>query len=190
MCALTAVDVLSTLHTSRALIDHQHLSVIMGAILFPCWIWLLASILLMGLAKRLNSGWSWPLERLSPAEAKTRRTQAKMLRRNMYPGRRVPLVLLAVGVLCICVIVAGFALGAAKGSGHVLPGPRYEISTVGLNQGAQTTVSASQYAYWEARFVRLDALFSLFGLFMISGGLGLLQLHRTAAAWTPASSNS
>ena len=106
----------------------------------------------------------------------------------MYPGRRVPLVLLAVGVLCVCVIVAGFALGAAKGSGHVLPGPRYEISTSGLNEGAQTTVSAGRYAYWEARFVRLDALFTLFGFFMISCGLGLLQLHRTAAAWTPPSS--
>lgn len=109
-----------------------------------------------------------------------------MLRRNMYPGRRVPGVLLAIGVLCICVIAVGFALGAAKGSGYVLPGPRYEISTSDLNAGALTTVSADQYAYWQARFVRLDALFTLFGLFMISNSLGRLQLHHTAIAWTPA----
>jgi hypothetical protein len=47
-------------------------------------------------------------------------------------------------------------------------------------------VSADQYAAWQARFVRLDALFTLFGLAMVGGGLGLLQLHRAAAVRTPA----
>lgn len=186
-CTLTAADVLSTWHTSHALIDHQHLTLIMGVILAPCWIWLLGSIFLMGPSKRLNSGRSRKLDLWRSTADALYRTQVKVVRRNMYPGRRSVLVLLAVGVLCISIIVIGFALGAAKGSGYViLPGPRYEISTMRLNSGTLTTVSASQYAYWEARFVRLDALFSLFGLFMIGYSLALHQLHRTATAWTPA----
>jgi hypothetical protein len=148
----------------------------MASILVPCWIWLLASIFLMGPARRLNSSGT----AFRDTKSRTYRTQVKVLRRNMFPGQLVPLVLLTVGVLCVCVIVAGFALGAAKGSGHILPGPRYEITTAGLNGGAQTTVSASQYAYWEAQFVRLDAFFTLFGFVMIGCGLSMLQLHRTA----------
>ena len=104
----------------------------------------------------------------------------------MYSGRSVPWVLVALGVLCGFVIAVGSALSAAKGSGHILPGPRYEISTSGLNKGAWTAVSADQYAWWEAQFVRLDAPFALFGFFMVGGGLGLLQLHRTAAVRIPA----
>lgn len=109
-----------------------------------------------------------------------------MVMRNMYPGRRVPLILLAVGILCIGVIAAGAAMGAVKGSGYILPGPRYEITTMGLNDGTETSVSAEQYAYWQAQFVRLDSMFTIFGLFLVTGGLGLIQLHRTATAWTPA----
>jgi hypothetical protein len=78
-------------------------------------------------------------------------------------------------------------LGTAKGSGYVLPGPRYEISESDLNDGALTSVSAGQYAYWQARFVRLDALSTLFGLAMIGIGLGLRRLHRTATEWPSAS---
>lgn len=181
MCALTAVDVLSTWHSPRALVDHQHLSVIMGAILIPSWIWLMISMFVT-FPMRRSGGTRWPRTRdpFAIAEAESRRAQAKMVTRNMYTARSVPWVLLAVLVLCVCVIVTGTVLGSSKGSGYILPGPRYEITSFDLNGGTVTTVSAEQYAYWQARFVRLDAFFTVFGLLMITFGLGFLGLHRTA----------
>jgi hypothetical protein len=186
LCALTAVDVLSTWHTSRAMVDHEHLLGIVVAVLFPSWIWLLASMLLTVPVLGLDSGWPRSRDPLRSFEATARRAEARLVTRTMYAGRPVSWVLLALGLLCICVVAVGFALGTAKGSGQILPGPRYEISTSELNGGAWTAVSADQYAAWQARFVRLDALFTLFGLAMVGGGLGLLQLHRAAAVRTPA----
>jgi len=185
--ALTAVDVLSTWHTSRALVDHQHLSMIMGASLGPCWVWLFASMLMTVPMRNQKTGWLRNRDPLRSAAERRNRAEAKIVFRNMYPGRRVPWILLAAGVLCVCLIVTGLAMGAENGSGYILPGPRYEISTMGLNDGALTSVSADQYAYWQAQFVRLDSMFTLFGLALVGGGLGLVQLHRTAtAALTPA----
>jgi hypothetical protein len=80
---------------------------------------------------------------------------------------------------CIVVIVGGFAFGAAKGDARLLPGPRYEVSTLDLNQANWTRVSKRQYDLWQARFVREDGLFTLFGLVLAVGSLGLLQLHGT-----------
>ena len=186
LCAVTVVDVLSTWHTSRAIVDHDHLLQIVGAVLFPGWIWLLASMLLTVPVLGLDYGLRRSHDLLRSTEVVARRAQARLVTRTMYAGGLVARVLVSLGVLCVCAIVVGFALGAAKGSGHILPGPRYEISTWGLNKGAWTAVSANQYAWWQARFVRLDALFTLFGLAMVGGGLGLLQLHRTAAVRIPA----
>ncbi len=62
-------------------------------------------------------------------------------------------------------------MGAAKGDARVLPGPRYEISTINLNDGNWTPVSAGQYALWQARFVREDGFFTLFGFALIGGGI-------------------
>lgn len=180
--ALTAVDVLSTWHTSRALVDHQHLSMIMGASLGPCWIWLFISMVMTVPHWNPNAGWPRHREPLRVAENRRSRAEAKTVMRNMYPGRRVPWILLAVGACCICVVTAGFAMGAVKGSGYILPGPRYEITTMGLNDDTVTSVSADQYAYWQAQFVRYDSMFTIFGLFLVAGGLGLIQLHRTATA--------
>lgn len=83
-------------------------------------------------------------------------------------------------LVCVVVVVGGMVMGAAKGDARVLPGPRYEISTIDLNHGNWTPVSAGQYALWQARFVREDGLFTLFGFALIGGGLGLFRLHRAA----------
>ena len=183
---MTGVDVLSTWHTSRAMVDHAHLVGIVAAVLFPGWIWLLASMLVTVPIPRSHFSRRHARNPLRGAEATDRHARARLVARTMYAGRSVSWFLVVLGVLCVCVIVIGFALGAAKGSGHVLPGPRYAISTSGLNKGAWTAVSADQYASWQARFVRMDALFSLFGVAMVGGGLGLLQLHRTVGARIPA----
>lgn len=178
VCAITAVDVASTWQDSRAWLDHQHLSVVMGAILIPAWPWLIASIFLVSPTGRTRLVG----QREHDPEAEARRAQNRMLRRNMYPGRRARLVQIAVAVLAVALIVAALASGAAKGSGDVLPGPHYRIQTSGLDDGGWTDVTAAQYAYWQARFVRLDSFFALFGAFMVFWGLGVLRLHRTAAA--------
>jgi hypothetical protein len=48
-------------------------------------------------------------------------------------------------VVCAAVVAGGFLLGAAKGTVRILPGPRYQVSTIDLNQAAWTTVPLSQF---------------------------------------------
>lgn len=169
---------MSTWFASRALMDHQHLSVVMGAILIPIWPWTIASLALMSPVRKTRYAW-W---REPDSVADARRAEARMLSRNMYPGWRAWLAPLVIGVLCVALVIAGLASGGAKGSGYVLSGSHYRIQTSGLNDGAWTDVTAAQYAYWQARFVRLDAFFALFGWLAIFLSVGLLQLHRTATA--------
>jgi hypothetical protein len=178
VCALAAADVISTWLASRAWLDHQHLSVVMGAILIPTWPWMIASQLLMSPVRKRPYAWWREPDRVADA----RRAEARMLRHNMYPGWRAWLAPLVIGVLCVALVVAGLASGGAKGSGYVLSGPHYRIQTSGLNGGGWSDVTAAQYAYWQARFVRLDAFFALFGWIMIFLSFGVLQLHRTATA--------
>jgi hypothetical protein len=78
------------------------------------------------------------------------------------------------------VIAGGFALGAAKGAVRVLPGPRHQVSTLGINQAAWTTVPLSQFYLWQARFVREDGLIMFFGLIAATGFISLLQATRAA----------
>jgi len=168
------------------MVDHNHLVAIVAPVLIPGWIWLLASMLVTVPIPGSDFSRRCGRDPLRTADTTARRAQARLVTRTMYAGRATTSVLLALGALCICATAVGFALGAAKGSGQVLPGPRYAISTSSLNKGAWTTVPAGQYAAWQARFVRLDALFTLFGLAMVGGGLGLLDLHRTATVRTSA----
>ena len=43
-----------------------------------------------------------------------------------------------------------FELGAAKGAGRVLPGPRYQVSVIGNSPTGWTTVPLSQFRLWQA----------------------------------------
>jgi hypothetical protein len=83
-------------------------------------------------------------------------------------------------VVCVAVVAGGFVLGAAKGAVRILPGPRYQVSTIDINQGAWTTVPLSQFHLWQASFVREDGLFMVFGLVAATGLIALLHLHRDA----------
>ena len=71
-------------------------------------------------------------------------------------------------------------LGAAKGAVRILPGPRYQVSTLDINQAAWTTVPLSQFHLWQACFVREDGLFMVFGLAAATGFIVLLHLRREA----------
>lgn len=86
--------------------------------------------------------------------------------------------LVAAVLVSLAVIVVSFAIGVAKGSVQVLPGPVYLVSTLDLNSATPTRVSAAQFGLWQARFVREDSLFTLFGLVIMSAGAGLLALRR------------
>jgi len=86
--------------------------------------------------------------------------------------------LVAAVLVSLALIVVSFAIGVAKGSVQVLPGPVYLVSTLDLNSATPTRVSAAQFGLWQARFVREDSLFTLFGLVIMSAGAGLLALRR------------
>jgi hypothetical protein len=82
--------------------------------------------------------------------------------------------------VCVAVIAGGFALGAAKGAVRILPGPRYQVSTIDINQAAWTTVPLDQFHLWQASFIREDGLFMVFGLAAATGFIALLHLRREA----------
>lgn len=86
--------------------------------------------------------------------------------------------LVAAVLVSLAVIVVSFAIGVAKGSVQVLPGPVYLVSTLDLNSASPTRVSAAQFGLWQARFVREDSLFALFGLLIVTAAAGLLALRR------------
>ena len=86
--------------------------------------------------------------------------------------------LVAAVLVSLAAIVVSFAIGAAKGSAQVLPGPVYLVSTLDLNSATPTRVSAAQFGLWQARFVREDSLFALFGLLIVSAAVGMLKLRR------------
>jgi hypothetical protein len=84
-------------------------------------------------------------------------------------------------VVCAAVVAGGFVLGAAKGAVRILPGPRYQVSTLDPNPSAWTTVPLSQFHLWQASFVREDGPLMVFGLVAATGFIALLYLRREAA---------
>lgn len=127
-------------------------------LLLPSWAWLMVSgAMVSGLIpRRLWSGW------------------APRWRWQAWAYFAVAVV------VCIAVIAGGSAVGSTKGDARVLPGPRYQVSVMEINQGAWTTVPLAQFHLWQARFVRGGAGFMAFGLALSAGCLYLIQMHRKA----------
>ena len=176
LLALTALDSFASWPSDRVLLDHNDLSHVAAAVIFPCWPWMLISFVL-----------TMPKRRSRPdaRQRATHRSSDRMLLRAMVPDLRARLALGLLGLLCAAAVIGGIAMGMAKGETRVLPGPRYEISTLDLNQAAWTPISAAQSNHWQARFVREDGFFTVFGLALTAGSFGLLQLHRTATQAEP-----
>jgi hypothetical protein len=86
----------------------------------------------------------------------------------------------AAAAVCAAVIFGGFVVGAAKGAVRILPGPRYQVSTIDVNQSAWTTVPLNQFHLWQACFVREDGPFMFFGLAAGTVFIALLYLRREA----------
>ena len=172
--AIVAVDCAATWPADRVLFSDHDLSRLAGVLIPACWAWLF----------------------LVPAALALRRTAFVPARRAWRkPGRpqlwgrtgqplllpRVRTCVAASAVAGLAVIVVSFAMGAAKGSVQVLPGPVYRVSTLGLNNAAWTRVSAAQFSLWQARFVREDSLFIFFGLLTTSVAVSMLALRRQPA---------
>jgi hypothetical protein len=179
--ATAVLDCVVTWPANRVLLSDHDVSRLAGAVVPACWLWFLMPLVFVGLDRTSRSSqrrlafpvaWRrrpWPL----PAPWAPSQATAKPL----FP----PLVkacLAAAVLVSLTVIVVSFAIGVAKGSAQVLPGPVYVVSTLDLNGATPTRVSAAQFSLWQARFVREDSLFTLFGLVMMSAGAGLLALRR------------
>jgi len=166
---LAAVDSAVSWPMDWVLLAPARLESFAAWLLFPFWGLLFLSMLGLGLYRR-SSGKS-PFLKLSVR-------------------RRVAAVALAVALVGF--IVGGFLVGGAKGSVRVLAGPRYQVSTLDLNLGDWTTVSPVEYQTWEARFVREDAVFTMFGVFEMGAGVLVLTIRRRsrlAAASAPSPSD-
>lgn len=166
---LAAVDSLASWPSNRVMLSHDDLSDIAGATLIPLWFWLIASLALVVGVSRPRRG---------KEERAARRAAEKQIWGAMFPHRRVRIGLGIVALLCLGVVVGGFAVGGSKGSARMLTGPRYQVSVPNLNRSDWTDVPREQYDRWQAEFVREDGFFTFFGLFLTGGSLGLRQLHR------------
>lgn len=179
--ATAVLDCVATWPANRVLLSDHDVSRLAGALVPACWLWFLMPLVFVGLDRTSRSGqrrpsfpaaWRWrpwPM----PAPWAPSLATAKPL----FP----PLVkacLIAAAMVSLAVIVVSFAIGVAKGSAQVLPGPVYLVSTLDLNSATPTRVSAAQFGLWQARFVRGDSLFALFGLVIVSAAAGMLALRR------------
>ena len=111
--AVAGIDSVVSWPSNQVLLSDPDLVRIAIVLLAPTLVWLIVSAgMVSGRAQ------SWRLSQL-PA------------------GPRACIV--AAGVVCAAVFVGGFAVGAAKGSVRILPGPRYQVSVIGNSQTGWTT---------------------------------------------------
>lgn len=152
--AVVGIDSVASWPSNQVLISELDLSDIAWVLLIPTWVWLIFSV---GIASGRTQSW-----RLSQLPARPR------------------ICFAAAAAVCAAVVAGGFVLGAAKGSARILPGPRYQVSTIDPNQSAWTTVPLGQFHLWQASFVREDGPLMVFGLAAATGFIALLHLHREA----------
>jgi hypothetical protein len=159
-------DSVASWPSDQVLLSSADLQRLGGIILIPSWIWLLASCgVLYGFSQNRNSsGFRASWRRLKASKA--------VLRRPMV------IALIGLALLVLFVIIVGFVIGADKGSLRILPPGVHQVSTLDLNNADWTTVTPHQYQVWDARFVREDAFFGYFALFMIGLSLWFQRLHR------------
>ncbi len=155
---VAAVDSLASWPSNHVLISDTDLSRAAFFVLMPSWAWLI----------------------ISAAKWSSDRRQGAARPMPPFPSGPLRTWFVAAAVVAVVVIAGGFEVGAAKGAVRVLPGPRYQVSTGGVNDYAWTTVPLAQFRAWQASFVREDAFFMLFGLLLAGACAYLLVLHRDA----------
>jgi hypothetical protein len=163
--SVAAADSLVSWASDTIWITPSRLEQIVGIVLVPAFIWLMASVLMV-----------FDIPRGPKHTFLTPRP-----RKLHWRGRRAKL-LAVIALFCLGVVVGGFVVGGAKGSLRVTPGPQYQVSTLDLNAAEWVTVSAAEYRVWEARFIREDGLFTFFGLWILGGAMAVAQVRREVTA--------
>ncbi|MFJ1756428.1 hypothetical protein [Kitasatospora sp. NPDC088134] len=174
---LAAVDSLVSWPSDRVLLSHETLTGIAEPIVFPLWLWLIASLAPRAAVIILQYRTAGPSTPAPGGAGRSARLVADFWG-PMFPDRRVRIGLGVAALLCLGVVVGGFAVGGSNGSARVRPGPTYQVSVPDLNHSDWTDVPREQYDRRQAEFVRADGLFTFFGLALAAGGLGLRRLHR------------
>jgi hypothetical protein len=163
--------------SNRVLLSDHDLSRVAAVLLLLSWPWLFVSMMMLYSGNHRDRTRK-PGLMLSPEDMWSPELRPPRMRE--WPAwTRAGLV--AGAVVAVAVVAGGVAQGAAKGSARVLPGPRDQVSTLGLNQAAWTTVTSGQFQLWQARFVREDGLFMFFGLLALLAVTGLFSLRRRVA---------
>lgn len=170
LIATVTVDNVASWPSNQVLLSHQELSDSIGVLLAPCWAWLILSGCLAANARDHGFQRSGDRNLLVAPEAPSE-----------FPpwSPRARLAAIVAAVLCFAVNTIGTGFGVGKGEARILPGPRYEISTLSVNEAQWTPISAAQYQAWQASFIREDAFSSMcLAVFPVVASLALLELHR------------
>jgi hypothetical protein len=163
--SVAAADSLVSWPSDTIWITSSRLERIVGIVLLPAWIWLMASVVMVfGIPRGPKRTFLTPRPR-----------------KLHWRGRRAKL-LAVIALFCLGVVVGGFVIGGAKGSLRVTAGPQYQVSTLDQNAAEWVTVSAAEYRVWEARFIREDGLFTFFGLWILGGAMAIAQVRREVTA--------
>ena len=114
--SVAAADSLVSWPSDTIWITPSRLEQIVGIVLVPAFIWLMASVLIVfGIPRGPKHTFLTPRPR-----------------KLHWRGRRAKL-LAVIALFCLGVVVGGFVVGGAKGSLRVTPGPQYQVSTLDLN---------------------------------------------------------
>jgi hypothetical protein len=163
--SVAAADSLASWPSDTIWIPPSRLEQIVGIVLVPAWIWLMASVVMVfGIPRGPKRTFLTPRPR-----------------KLHWRGRRAKL-LAVIALFCLGVVVGGFVVGGAKGRLRVTAGPQYQVSTFDLNAAEWVTVSAAEYRFWEARFIREDGVFTFFGLWILGGAMAIAQVRREVTA--------
>jgi hypothetical protein len=163
--SVAAADSLVSWPSDTIWITPSRLEQIVGIVLVPAFIWLMASVVMVFDIPRGPKG-TFLIPR--PRKLHWRGWRAKLLA--------------VIALFCLGVTVGGFVNGGAEGSLRVTAGPQYQVSTSDLNAAEWVTVSAAEYRLWEARFIRGHGVFTLFGLWILGGAMAIAQVRREVAA--------
>jgi hypothetical protein len=178
LIGIVAVDCVRSWSANDVLISDPQLARIAGLIVFPGYLWLFASAFML---RRDLVPFRPPFgERLRAMHwDRSRRPDWAQPPAWAWRPTWARTCIAVIAAVSAGVIIGSYVVGTGKGSSRILAGPRYQISSLDLNNARWTTVPASQYRLWQAEFVRGDSPFTLFGcmLLLFTGYLLLAHWH-------------
>jgi hypothetical protein len=178
LLGIVAADCVRSWPANDVLVSAPQLARIAGLIVAPGWLWLIASAFLL---RRDLAPFRAPFGERLRAMHWDRSRRPAWARPPAWAWRPAwaRTCIAVIAAASAGVIIGSYVVGGAKGSSRTLPGPRYQISSLDLNNARWTAVPVGQYRLWQAEFVRGDSLFMLFGsaLVLFTGYLLLAHWH-------------